>query len=177
MRLFGCSLAAILLSASPAFACLCPLGLPAYELGRADAVFTARVIALRLIDAPIPAVRVELKALERLKGDVPEGMVFMRGQQPTRATFSHEPDPITGGVVVTMTGGAITDSCEFDDLFALGKEYVVAAFRNGRDSPYAVDLPEARWVTHFCAATRERNSDDGRRYLAGFREILKNSAR
>lgn len=46
----------------------------------------------------------------------------------------------------------------------------VSVTRNRPESPWSVDLLEARWVTNFCTATKESNSDLGSGIWRGFVE-------
>src|SRR5688572_21738477 len=68
---------------SAAFACLCGRNIPAIELAGSEAVFTGTVVALTLLEGPVPAVRVELRVIERIKGTQSgRVIVYMRAPAP-----------------------------------------------------------------------------------------------
>ena len=181
LRILVSLVALMLLPVPDALACSCAEGEPAYMSEQSDAVITAKVVALRLIESPIPVIRVELQVLERFKGDIEEGVIFLAGPTPPRRSAPAsvlQRDPRTSEVV--LPGAVLSGtSCDSSNLgvFALSSEYVVSAFRNRPGSPLFLDLPEAQWVTAYCTATYETNSDMGRRYLAGLREIVKKTNR
>jgi hypothetical protein len=157
-----------------AFACLCGRDSPAIEFAASAAVFTGTVVALTLIEAPDPAVRVELRVIERIKGTISDRViVYMRAPAPvTKPVCSAVVDPVSGGIAGCPIGG-ITDICEFTDMFAVGRDYVVSAFLNQSKRWLSVAQPEATLVTHFCTYTAQLNSNDGRFHLRLLREAAR----